>query len=47
MHDHGIVTGTVEDFARALDVSPETVCEAMQDAGVTLMVDTARQSPYQ
>ncbi len=39
----GTVAATVIGFAGALETGPEAVCEAMQDAGVTPMVDTARR----
>ncbi len=39
----GIVAGTVADFAGALETGPKAVLQAMREAHVTPMVDTARQ----
>lgn len=39
----GIVAGTIADFAGALEVSSEAVLQAVQDTGVTPMVDTGRR----
>jgi hypothetical protein len=39
----GIIAGTVEDFGTALDVTPARFLEAMRDARVRPMVDTARR----
>lgn len=42
---HGIVTGTVEQYATALDVAPREVPAAIEAAGIEPLVDTSERKP--
>lgn len=39
----GVLTGTVQEWAEALDCDPSTVVDTIEAAGIELLVDTARQ----
>jgi hypothetical protein len=39
----GVLSGTLEEWADALDCDPSTVVDTIDAAGITLMMDTARQ----
>jgi hypothetical protein len=39
----GVHTGTVQEWANSLDCTPAEVVEAIEAAGIELMVDTSRQ----
>lgn len=39
----GVHTGTVQEWANSLDCTPAEVVEAIEAAGIELLVDTARQ----
>jgi hypothetical protein len=39
----GVLTGTVQEWADALDCTPAEVVEAIEAAGIELLVDTSKQ----